>query len=116
MGPGSGRPPFPPSPLASLASGPPGPEAVTKLKCRAQGNGYTQLQNSGAMQGTFNISLPSTGDPSCDFFQQAYYQHIAAYFEMLGVNQLLETGFFNLDQLPPGFCNTFNQKYCSCSA
>lgn len=75
--------------------------------------GYGQIQNSGAMAGTFNGSLPSTGNPTCDFLQQAYYQHILAYFALLGVNTLLSTGFFNPAPFPSELCGTITQKYCS---
>lgn len=86
---------------------------LAEARAASAGRGvYAQIQSSGAMQGTFNNSLPSTGDAGCDFLQQAYYQHIAGYFEMLGVHQLLTTGFFNLNQLPSGFCGTFKQKFC----
>jgi hypothetical protein len=76
------------------------------------GIAYRQLPNSGAMQGTFNDSLPSTGDPVCDFLLQAYYQHIGAYFEMLGVTQLGNVGFNPTINLPPGWCGAFKKKFC----
>ncbi len=76
------------------------------------GRGYMQLQSCGPMPGAFHRFRPALSGSLCAFVQQAYFQHIGAYFEMLGVNQLLETGFFVLETLPPDFCTTFEQRFC----
>jgi lipase (class 3) len=84
-------------------------EAVAAAGARAAlaGQTYVQLQSSGAMQGAFNSSLPSTGVPTCDFLQQALYQHIVAYYNLLGVTEA-----FTPPQVPPTFCSDFMTKLC----
>jgi hypothetical protein len=59
----------------------------------AQNQGYQQLPSNGALAGTFlplsSIPIPAKIDPvSCPFLAEALYQHIGAYFSLLGAQSL----------------------------
>lgn len=57
---------------------------------------YTQVPNQGALAGTYQTTLPPSYPPpsgqyatSTQFAEQAFYQHIEGYYDLLGVDQLL---------------------------
>jgi Lipase (class 3) len=66
--------------------------ALAAAALSAQGQGYQQLPSKGALAGTFlppsSIPNPLASPASFPFMAEALYQHIDAYFALLGVQSL----------------------------